>query len=101
MNACALALRYVSFSILLGLVQMIASSHAASFQRGYRWTASARDAVLPPLTGLAGRLERALDNFGQTFPPFLAAVWVATTSGHCDGRHGRPRSTPRVRPDEP
>jgi len=84
MNACPLALRYVCFSILLGIVQIIVSSHAASLQRGYRLTASARDA-LPPLTGVAGRLERALRNFGETFPLFLAAVWVAITLGHCEG----------------
>jgi uncharacterized MAPEG superfamily protein len=85
MSAYPLALRYVCFSVLLGLVQIVLSSHAASLQRGYRWTASARDAVLPPLTGLAGRLERALRNFCETFPFFLAAVWVATSSGHCEG----------------
>jgi len=85
MNACPLALRYVCFSVLLGFVQIIVSSHAASLQRGYRWTASARDAVVPPLTGIAGRLERALRNFCETFPLFLAAVWVATSSGHCEG----------------
>ena len=85
MNACPVALRYVCFSVLLGLVQIIATSHAASFQRGYRWTASARDADLPPLAGIAGRLERAFRNFYETFPFFLAAVWVATSSGHCEG----------------
>jgi uncharacterized MAPEG superfamily protein len=84
-NACPLALRYVFFSVVLGLVQIIVTSHAASLQRGYRWTAGARDAVVPPLTGIAGRLERALRNFCETFPLFLAAVWVATRSGHCDG----------------
>jgi len=85
MNACPLALRYVCFSVVLGIVQIIVSSHAASLQRGYRWTGSARDAVLAPLTGVAGRLERALRNFSETFPLFLAAVWVAVSLGHCEG----------------
>lgn len=79
---CPAALTYVCLSVGLGLVQIVASSHAASLQRGYRWTASPRDAVLPPLTGVAGRLQRALRNFGETFPLFLAAVWVAASSGH-------------------
>lgn len=77
-------LRYVALSIALGFVQIIASSHAASFQRGYRWSASARDATLPQLTGVAGRLERCLRNFSETFPLFVAAVLVAQTMGRCD-----------------
>ena len=59
---------------VLCLVQIIISSHAASLQRGYRWTASSRDAEVPPLTGVAGRIERAFRNFLETFPVFVAAV---------------------------
>ncbi|TIY06138.1 MAG: hypothetical protein E5V18_12525 [Mesorhizobium sp.] len=58
------------------MIQIIISSHAASLQRGYRWTASSRDAEMPPLTGVAGRLERALRNFLETFPVFVAAVFL-------------------------
>ncbi len=54
------------------------SSHAASLQYGYRWAASARDQPMPPLTGVAARLERALRNFMETFPLFAAAVLVAS-----------------------
>ena len=32
---------------------------------------------MPPLAGVAGRLERALQNFGETFPLFAAAVLLA------------------------
>jgi len=71
-------------SVVLGLLQIIACSHSASLQRGYRWSASARDAAAP-LTGVAGRLERALRNFGETFPLFAAAVLTA----HLAGKHGR------------
>jgi len=63
----------------------LSSSHAASLQRGYRWSASARDATdLAPLTDVAGRLERALRNFGETFPLFLGAVLVAMSAAHCE-----------------
>ena len=65
-------------------VHIIAASHSASLQRGYRWTASARDNVVAPLTGVAGRLARTLDNFSETFPLFAAlaiAVVVAGKSG--------------------
>src|SRR5215217_4337993 len=53
-------LAMLAASCVLCLVQIVISSHAASLQRGYRWTASSRDVEAPPLTGVAGRLERAL-----------------------------------------
>jgi uncharacterized MAPEG superfamily protein len=58
-------------------VQIVLASHAASLQRGYVWTASPRDEAVPRLTGVAGRLERALHNFVETFPLFAAAVLTA------------------------
>ncbi|RYZ78761.1 MAG: hypothetical protein EOP04_29085, partial [Proteobacteria bacterium] len=38
-----------------------------------KWNASARDGVQEPLKGVAGRLDRALQNFKETFPLFLGA----------------------------
>lgn len=76
-----LELEMLAFSIVLGLVQIVLASHAASLQRGYRWTASSRDEVMPPLTGMAGRLERALRNFVETFPLFAAAVAIVHLAG--------------------
>ena len=70
-------LRMLTLSVVLGIVQIIAASHAASLQRGYRWTASARDTKVEPLRGLAGRLDRALRNFVETFALFAAVVLVA------------------------
>ena len=68
-------------SVVVGLVHIVFASHAASLQRGYRWTASARDESLPPLTGVAGRLARALGNFLETFPFFAALVLAAHVTG--------------------
>ena len=79
-------LAMLAASCVLCLVQIIVSSHAASLQRGYRWTASSRDAEVPPLTGVAGRLERALRNFLETFPVFVAAVFLV----HVLGRESAP-----------
>ena len=74
-------LAMLAASCVLCLVQIIVSSHAASLQRGYRWTASSRDAEVPPVTGVAGRLERALRNFLETFPVFVAAVFLVHVLG--------------------
>jgi uncharacterized MAPEG superfamily protein len=70
----------LTLSAVLGIVQIIAASHAASLQRGYRWTASPRDTQVQPLRGVAGRLDRALRNFGETFALFAAVVLVAHTT---------------------
>ena len=67
----------LGLAVVLGLVQIIAASHAASLQRGYRWTASPRDEAVPALGGVAGRLDRALRNFLETFPLFATAVLAA------------------------
>ena len=39
---------------------------------------------MPPLKGAAGRVDRAVTNFLETFPLFAAAVLIA----HVAGRHG-------------
>ena len=69
-------LRMLALSIVL-------SSHATSFRRGYQWSAGSRGDPLPQLKGAAGRLERALRNFLETFPLFAAAILTA----HVAGRH--------------
>lgn len=72
-------------SCMLCFVQIILASHAASLQRGYHWTASDRDAEVPPLTGVAGRFERSLRNFLETFPVFVAGVFLVHALGRESG----------------
>lgn len=57
----------------LGLVQVGAQSFAFKAQVGNAYTVGARDEYRPA-TGLAGRMERALRNFLETFPIFAAVV---------------------------
>lgn len=73
----SIELQVLAWSVVLGLVHIVASSHAKSLQYGYRWTASARDEQRPALTGVAGRLERATRNYLETFPFFATLVLVA------------------------
>jgi uncharacterized MAPEG superfamily protein len=74
-------LAMLAASCVLCLIQIIISSHAVSLQRGYRWTASSRDAKVPALTGVADRLERALRNFLETFPVFVTAILLVHILG--------------------
>jgi len=68
-------------AIVLGFVHILLASHSASLQRGYRWSASARDEPVAALTGIPSRLERASRNFAETFPLFAAAVLLINTQG--------------------
>ncbi len=70
----------LTLGVVLGLVQIVAASHAASLQRGYRWTSGLRNEPTPPLRGVAGRLDRALRNYLETFSLFAAVVLVAHVS---------------------
>lgn len=70
----SIELTLLAWSILLGLVYLLISATAATQQRGLQWNMSSRDQTVPPLTGAAGRLDRALRNFLETFPFFVALV---------------------------
>jgi len=76
-------LRMLALSVVLGFVHIILASHAKSRVYGYRWSAGPRDEQKPALPTVAGRLDRALKNFGETFPLFIAAVVCA----HLADRH--------------
>lgn len=70
-------LSMLCWSVVLGLLQIAIAATCSVSQRGLGWAAGARDAVLPPLTGIGGRLDRARANFLETFPLFLAVVLAA------------------------
>src|SRR5204862_208767 len=77
-------LTMLALSIVLGIVYIVLSASSATGERGLDWNAGPRDESKPPLSGVAGRLDRALRNFFETFPLFAAAVLIA----HAAGRHG-------------
>lgn len=64
---------------LLVLVHVGAQSFALKAAVGDAWTRGARDVPAAP-SPLAGRLERALRNFTETAPAFLALVLAAHVS---------------------
>jgi uncharacterized MAPEG superfamily protein len=61
-------------------VHIIIVSHLQSWQRGSSWIANSREQSVAPLTGIAGRAERALRNYLETFPFFAAAILVVTVT---------------------
>ena len=69
-------LRYLVYSVLLGLVYVFLAAALATRQRGVAWNVGNRDGELKPLSGAAARAGRANRNFLETFP-FFAAVALA------------------------
>lgn len=67
-------LKMLAWSVALGLVHVLLGAALTTRQRGLKWNVGARDAALPPLTGAAARVDRALRNFLETFPFFAAAA---------------------------
>lgn len=65
-------------AVVLGFIQLFAATAAETKVRGMKFNASSRDEEVPPLKGTPGRLKRAFENFKETFPFFLAAVFVVT-----------------------
>jgi uncharacterized MAPEG superfamily protein len=69
-------LRMLALSVVLGRTSR-ACLACRELATRYLCTAGPRDEAVPPLTGIAGRLERALRNFVETFPLFASAVLIA------------------------
>ncbi len=76
-------LTLLAWSIVLGLVHVLATGQFATAQHGLRYNMGPRDEQ-KPLTGIGARVQRAFANYMQTFPFFAAAVLLA----HVAGRHG-------------
>ncbi len=63
-------------AVVLGTLQILLAAAAITKQRGLKWNLSSRDGNPPPLSGNAERMDRALQNFKETFPLFLAAIFL-------------------------
>jgi uncharacterized MAPEG superfamily protein len=67
-------MKMLLWAVVLGLVQIGLAATLSTAQRGLAWNAGPRDEAPLPLTGVAGRLDRALRNFAETFPFFAVGV---------------------------
>ena len=74
-------LKILAAATLWGFLQLIAAAQASNVQYGLRWAASPRDAEMPPLAPIPGRINRNFRNYMETFPFFVAAVLTAQAVG--------------------
>lgn len=70
-------------SVMLGLAQIGANSFSTKWQVGNQWTVGSRDQPRE-LSGVPGRLERALRNYQESFPLFAALILIAHVTGGND-----------------
>jgi len=74
-------LSMLAIASVWGFVQLVAAAQAANVQYGLRWAANPRDAEMPRLNPVAGRLERNFRNYLETFPFFVVAVVIGEATG--------------------
>ena len=79
-----LELKLLGAAVIVGLVHLFWGSAAAQPQIGLKWNVGPRDEPRP-LTGMAGRLQRAFANFRETFAFFVALVLAVVLSGKTGG----------------
>ncbi|MBJ7484729.1 MAPEG family protein [Brevundimonas sp.] len=74
-------LTYLALTLILAIVQIFLPAIGRTVQYGTEWNAGPRDAIMPPVKPITGRLERAQANLYETLPLFIAAVLIAHVSG--------------------
>ena len=67
-------LTVLALGAVLLLVHIMLAIRLKTQQYGVEWNMGARDEALPPLNPVAARLERARDNFAETFPIAIVAL---------------------------
>ncbi|EPX54972.1 Inner membrane protein [Cystobacter fuscus DSM 2262] len=75
----------LGWSVVLLLVHVFLQSGLNARERGLAWGAGARDEGHSPLGKHAGRAQRALDNFKETYPAFIALALALTVTGRTGG----------------
>jgi len=78
-------LTFLTWTLVLALVQIFATASVRTKQYGSKWNAGARDEALPPPSPIVGRLQRAQSNLFETLPLFAAAVLIAHVAGRENG----------------
>jgi uncharacterized MAPEG superfamily protein len=74
-------LQLLAWSVLLLIAHIAVQGAFVAPLRGASWNAGPRDEGQPPLGKYPGRAQRALENFTETYPAFLAlALALAVTS---------------------
>ena len=79
-------LRLLGWSVILLIAYIVAQGALVMPLRGMAWNAGPRDEGQPPMGKYPGRAQRALANFMETYPAFIALAlalsFAAKTGGN-------------------
>ncbi|KAA0968275.1 hypothetical protein FPY71_18305 [Aureimonas fodinaquatilis] len=74
----------LGLSVLLLFLHIMLQGQFATKERGFKWNAGPRDES-KPLGIMAGRADRALRNFQETYPAFVALALGLAVTGQTGG----------------
>ena len=77
----SIELTMLVWTLVLAFVQILLFDFARTAQYGLKWNTGPRDETMPPLSPLAGRLQRAQYNLFETLPLFIGGVLIAHLVG--------------------
>jgi uncharacterized MAPEG superfamily protein len=77
-------LQLLGLSGIFAIVQIALVAQLGNRQYGLRWAASPRDEEMPAPGVLLGRTRRALANYLETYPVFVAAVLAVAVAHRFD-----------------
>ncbi|MDJ0278775.1 MAPEG family protein [Sphingomonas sp. 2R-10] len=75
----------LGWSVVLLVVAVMLQGQLATRELGVGWNAGPRDGDRHPKGALAGRAQRALDNFKETYPAFIALALALAVSDRTGG----------------
>lgn len=78
-------LTLLGWSVLLLFLHLAVQGQSGTLARGIDWNAGPRDGEPAPLPPFAGRAERALRNFNETYPAFIALALGLAVAGRTGG----------------
>jgi len=78
-------LQLLAGSVVLLIAHIVVQGALAAPLRGAVWNAGPRDEGQPPLGKYPGRAQRALENFKETYPAFIALALALAVSAKTGG----------------
>lgn len=74
-------LTILALAAMLALAHIMIAINLKTKQYGTAWNMGARDEALPPLNPVAGRMERARNNYLETLPIAVIALFGVVLAG--------------------
>jgi uncharacterized MAPEG superfamily protein len=85
MTELPIELTLLGWSVVLLVIAVMIQGQTATRELGVEWNAGPRDGDAVPKGVMAGRAQRALDNFKESYPAFIALALALAVSDRTGG----------------